>query len=94
MSTLAGFIIAITGPVVLRIMMVLGLSVITFTGVTDLVQQLIGSAQSSWGALPSQVLGLAALAGVPEALGIICGAFAARATLWAATSAIKIGFQQ
>lgn len=88
------FLLASVGPLAIRVLSVLGMSVVTFTGVTELVQTLITSAQSSWGALPGAVLGLASLAGMPEALGMVLGAMVARTTLWAAMSATKLMFKQ
>ena len=87
------FLIGMVGPMVLRVLATLGMSVVTFTGVTAIVGTLVSQAQASWAGLPSAVLGLGSLAGLPQALGIICGAFAARASLWAVTSATKLVFK-
>ena len=87
------FLIGMVGPMVLRVLATLGMSVVTFTGVTAIVGTLVSQAQSSWAGLPAAVLGLGSLAGLPQALGIVCGAFTARATLWAVTSATKLVFK-
>ena len=91
--TWASWLLSIVGPLAVRVLSVLGLSVVTFTGVSTVVSDLIASAQSSWSALPSAVIGLASLAGVPVALGMVCGAMVARASLWAAASASKLLFK-
>lgn len=87
------FLLQAVGPLAIRVLSVLGMSVVTFTGVVEAVNQMIASATASWAALPAAVLGLASLAGVPEALGMVFGAVVARATLWAATSATKLMFK-
>lgn len=91
--TLTAWLLAIVGPAALRVLTALGLSIVTFTGVTEVVRTMVTAAQNSWAGLPSAVLGLASLAGVPEALGMITGAMVARTALWAATSATKLIFK-
>ena len=92
--TWGAFLLQAVGPLAVRVLSVLGMSVVTFAGVSELVNQLIASAVGSWATLPAAVLGLASLSGIPEALGMVCGAMVARATLWAATSATKLMFRQ
>lgn len=90
---LTTWLLAIVGPAALRVLTALGLSIVTFTGVTEVVRTMVTAAQTSWAGLPAAVLGLASLAGVPEALGMITGAMVARTALWAATSATKLIFK-
>lgn len=90
---LTAWIMAICGPLVVRVLATLGMSVVTFTGVTVVVGTLISAAQTYWAGQPASVIGLASLAGVPEALGMVCGAYVARVTLWAAMSATKLMFK-
>lgn len=89
MTTLAAFLIGMVGPLVLRALTMLGIGIMTFTGVTALVQGLIDLAVNNWASLPSDVLALASIAGVPTCLGIICGAFVARTGMWIAVSATR-----
>lgn len=89
----ATWLLAMVGPVAFRVLAVLGLGIVTFTGVTELVRTLVTQAQNQWAGLPANVLGLATLAGMPEALGIVFGAIVARAALWAAASATKLMFK-
>ncbi len=84
--SLFAFLLGAVGPLVARALTYIGISVLTITGVETAFGALQSAAQSSWGGLPVAVLGLASLAGVPEALGIIFGCFNARLALWLATS--------
>lgn len=87
------FLLASIGPLVIRGLIAIGFSSVAFTGVVEVVNGLVSSAQSSWSALPAAVLSLASLAGIPLALGLVFGAFVARATLWVGTSAVKLIFK-
>lgn len=87
--SIATFLLNIAGPLVMRVLVTLGMGTVTFTGVTAAMNTLIGEAQSTWSSLPTDVLAFASIAGVPQALGIICGAYTSRVAMWAAASATK-----
>lgn len=87
--TWASWIISLAGPIAFRVLLAIGFSTVTFTGVTVAIQSLIDTAVSNWANLPGDVLGLAGVAGIPQAIGIICGAVVARAGMWAAVSATR-----
>lgn len=89
MSTLATFLMSMAGPLVLRALVLLGIGTMTFTGVTTALQGLIDMATSNWSSVPSDVLALGSIAGIPQALGIICGAYVARVGMWAAVAATR-----
>jgi len=86
---LATFLLGLIGPLALRVLTAIGISTVTFTGVTTGVQALIDSVVSNYASLPADVLGLCGVAGVPQALGIIAGAMVARVGLWAAVNATR-----
>lgn len=83
------WLLAAIGPLVIRAIVALGFSVVTYAGVMVLLNQLISSAQSSWASLPASVIQLCTLAGIPQALGILVGAYAARIGVWASMNASK-----
>lgn len=89
MMTWATWLLSMAGPLVLRVFTTLGLGVMTFTGVTASLQGLIDMATSNWASMGADILALASIAGLPQALGIICGAMTARVGMWAAVSATK-----
>lgn len=89
MGTLASFLFSAAGPLVIKALLALGIGTLTFTGVTAALQALIQAAQTNWSSIPADVMALASLAGVPQGLGIIAGAFTSRVGMWAAASATK-----
>lgn len=89
MMTWATWLLSMAGPLVLRVFTTLGLGLMTFTGVTASLQGLIDMATSNWASMGADILALASIAGLPQALGIICGAMTARVGMWAAVSATK-----
>ena len=91
--TWAVFLLSLVGPIVVRAIIAIGLSVVTVTGMTALVSSLVTAAQGYYGGMPSAILGLAALSGVPAGLGLVFGAFVARAAMWAAMSATRLAFK-
>ena len=82
-------LMGLAGPLVLRVFTVLGLGTLTFTGVTLALQGLIDMAVNNYASVPSDVLGLAGVAGIPQCIGIICGAMVARVGMWVAISATR-----
>jgi len=89
MGTLFSFLLSAAGPVVLRALTMLGIGTLTFTGVTASLDGLISMAQTNWSSVPADVLQLGAIAGIPQCLGIIAGAFVARTGMWVALSATR-----
>ncbi len=89
MSTLFSFLLSAVGPLALRILVSLGIGIVTFTGVDTALSGLITQAQANWSGLSADVLGLAAVAQIPACLGLIAGAMTARVSTWVATSAVR-----
>lgn len=89
---LGTWLLGLVGPLALRVLTTLGLGTVTFTGVTLAMQGLIDSATSNWASVAADVLALASIAGIPQALGLIAGAMVARVGVWAAVSATKFVF--
>lgn len=92
--TWATWLIGLVGPIVGRILAYLGIGIATFAGVDLVFGQLQSYAQSNWAGLPSAVLQLASLSYVPQALGLIFGAFNARLTLWIARASTQFIFKR
>lgn len=83
------FLLAAVGPLVLRVIAALGMSIVTFTGVDLALKGAIEIAQANWSGMAPAVLGLAGVAGVPQCLGLIAGAMTARVGMWVASKAIS-----
>jgi hypothetical protein len=86
---LVAWIMGLVAPIVIRGLVALGFTAVTFTGVSALAGQLITIAQNNWASLPTAVLQLAEVSGIPEALGMIAGAYVARVALWASINSVK-----
>lgn len=84
------FLLALVQPILSRILIALGFSVVTFVGMDLVIQQLVDYAVSAWGDLPGNILALAGLAGVGEALSIIMGAVLTRLLIWQLTKSVKL----
>ncbi|MBX9935725.1 MAG: DUF2523 domain-containing protein [Burkholderiaceae bacterium] len=89
MTTLAAFLMSMIGPLAIRVLTMVGISILTFTGVTESLDFLIQGVKTNYAGLPSDLLGLAGLAGVPQAIGLILGAMSARVAVWTAASATR-----
>lgn len=76
-------------PIVIRLVVALGFTAVTFTGVTATVDVLVAYAQTQWSSIPNTVLQLASLSGIPEFLGMVFGAAVARVLMWASLGASK-----
>jgi hypothetical protein len=66
MNTLFAFLASAVGPLALRVVAALGLGIVTFAGVDTVLSTLITKAQSDWGTVAGDILGLASMAKVPE----------------------------
>lgn len=75
-------LMGLIGPLVGRALLYLGITAVTLTGVQTAFGALLSSMQAGYGGLPPAVLALAGLAGMPDALGLIWGAFNARLAIW------------
>ena len=72
--SIAAFLVAMVGPLLLRIISSLGVSLIVLTGLVEAVAALKNQVVSDIGALPTATIQLAGLLGIWSALGIFFGA--------------------
>lgn len=76
------FLAGSAGPIAKRVMVSLGLSVVTFAGVSVAVTGLLSAAKAAWaGGMVGTVAQLVAMAGVNTALSIIAGGIIGRITM-------------
>ncbi|MEO6028465.1 MAG: DUF2523 family protein [Candidatus Binatia bacterium] len=71
--TIAAFLIAMVGPLLSRILVSLGVSLITITGLTVVATTLKGQVTGAIGGMPAAVVQLGGLFGLWEAGGMIFG---------------------
>lgn len=66
---------------IIRTLASLGIGIVTYAAVIYALKNFIEYAKVYYNGIPADTLNFMALAGVPEALGIVCGAVIARASL-------------
>lgn len=86
------WILGLIGPILFRAVGALGFSAVAYVGVEALIQSLITVAQNSWGSIPASILQLASVGGLPEALGMVFGAYVSVFTAKFAITAYKMIF--
>lgn len=78
MSSFGLYLASVSVPIAQRVLTGLGIGVVTYIGLDAVMTQIQNGVIGNWGSIGligSQLLGLA---GVPQAVGIILGSFAAR----------------
>lgn len=87
---LATFLLAIVSPLLGRVLVSLGFSVVTITGFNLVIDQLKDAVVDGVNSLPSQVINVFLLAGGGVGLGLIFGAITTRLLLWQITKSTRI----
>lgn len=87
---LGTWLLALVQPMLAKILLSLGFSVVTITGLVAITDQLKSQAVSGIGALSPELLNLFLLGGGAQGLGIIFGACTTKLALWQIQSATKI----
>lgn len=78
----ATFVMALVGPIARRVLLSLGLGVITYTGVDLAVTGVLSQAKAAWSSgLGGSAAQLVAMAGANTALGIIAGGIVGRVSM-------------
>lgn len=87
---LAAWLIAMVGPLVVRILAVLGISLVTYQGFDLVMTEFINLVSSSFGALPASILQLVRLTGIVEGMHIIGSAIATKLLILSYQSASSL----
>ncbi len=87
---LATFLLGICQPLIGRILVSLGFSIVTITGFELVIDQLKDAVISGANSLPANVLNLFLLSGGGVGLGMIFGAIATRLTLWQISKSTRV----
>lgn len=90
MSSLTVWVLALVQPLIAKILLALGFSVVTITGFTAVLTQLKQLVLTHLGAVPAAALQLVLLAGVGTAIGMIFGAITTRLVIWQLQNATRI----
>jgi len=90
MGGLLAGIASLATPILARVLVALGMSVVTFGGLTFVVSSLKDQVIAGLGNAPLAMLQLAGLAGAWEAIGLVFGAMTFSVSYWALTKAVRI----
>jgi uncharacterized protein YhhL (DUF1145 family) len=77
----ASLFMGLTGPIVARILLTLGMGIVSFVGFTAVINLTFNTLQNSFNSVPAAAGQLIFLAGIPQAIAILLSALAARVTL-------------
>ena len=86
----AQLILSLVQPILARVMVALGLSLVSYVGMDLVMSNVISYAQNAWGGMPTSILQLAALAGIGQALGTVFGAILTRVFIWQLSKSSRI----
>ena len=84
------WLLSLVQPMIAKIMLTLGLSVVTITGMEAALGQLKSLFVSSMNSLPADMLNLALYLWIGKAVGVIFGACATKLVLWSIQNATSI----
>ncbi|URF08061.1 DUF2523 family protein [Cupriavidus campinensis] len=81
MAGLAGFLMALIGPLARQALIALGIGLITYVGLDAAVSGALAAAKSSLGQMPASVAAILARGGIFTAMSIIAGGITARMSM-------------
>lgn len=81
MTALGQLLIALATTIPGKVLTALGIGWLTFTGVTAAASTIRDSVLAAWGGIPGAVAQIFSLGGVDEAVGVVLGAYVAKAAL-------------
>jgi len=81
MGGLAGFLMALIGPLVRQALVAIGIGLITFVGLDTAVTSALSAAKSTLGQLPAAAMAICARGGMFTAMSIIAGGITARMSM-------------
>lgn len=78
---IAAWLLSIAGPIVTRVLVQLGIGIVSYAAISAAVSSLLNTAKSYYLGLPADVLSILSMSGAGDALGIIAAAILARLSL-------------
>lgn len=85
MGGLGTFLVALAGPIARRVLISLGIGLVTYTGLSLAIDSILGQAKAQWtsglGGFGGQIGQLVAMAGGNTALSILAGAVITRVSM-------------
>jgi hypothetical protein len=84
MANLFAWILAAVWPLAKKVLVSLGIGIVTYTGLSVLAGQVQSQVVGLWGQVGGDMLSMAVLLGIPQAMGIVLGGITARISYVAA----------
>lgn len=81
MSTFAGLLTALAGPIAKKVLLSIGVGAVTYVGLQAAASTAISSAQSAFGGLAGPAAQILAMGGIFTAMSIIAGGIMAGVTM-------------
>ena len=81
---LAAWLLDLAWPIAKKVLIALGIGVLTYSGLSLIAGQVVTEVQNYWGQMPVSVMQIGSLLGIPQSLGIMLGALTARASFMVA----------
>lgn len=78
MGNIAAFLLALCIPLVKKVLVGLGVGIVTYAGLTAIGNQITSAIQASWGDMGSSTLAILYLGGAPQSVGIVLGSISGR----------------
>lgn len=89
-SLLRGLLIWVLSSFLLKLSAVLGMGIITYKTLYALVTKFLDLIQPALNGLPAYILDIVTIAGMPEALSVVCGAIITRAAFNSARAFVGV----
>lgn len=90
---LAAWLFALIPGIIARILVSLGITIVTMVGIDTAIDALLLQFETSLNGLPADVLALLALSGIKQGLGIVVGAMLMKLSIWTFYSGSKMLFK-
>ncbi|MDO9448878.1 MAG: DUF2523 domain-containing protein [Rugosibacter sp.] len=90
MANLAVWLMALVGPAAKKILVALGIGLVSYAGYSAIADQVRSAVIAQWGSIPASAVAILSIAGVGEALGIVLGAVATRSAIMAVERYAKL----
>ena len=78
MANIFVWLLAAAWPIAKKVLLMLGIGWVTYEGLGLIATQVQNEIITIWGTMPANTLKMASLMGIPQAIGIVLGALAAR----------------
>lgn len=81
MANIFAWILAAVWPLAKKVLVSLGIGVLTYGGLSLIAQQVQNEVVGLWGQVSGDMLSMASLLGIPQSFGVLLGAIMARVAL-------------